>query len=288
MSDTATAAPTATAEREPQAQSHEGRFIWYELVTSDQDAAIDFYRAVVGYTAADFPNPEIGDFRYTILTVPGHAPGPESGGGVAGVMTLTEEMKAAGGQPGWMGVIGVGDADEATRRVAEAGGTIHKEPADIPTIGRFSVVADPGGAVFELLAPLPMDKQPPELAPETTGKVGWHELYSSAGEKKSFDFYSRLYGWKTDTEMDMGPMGKYRIFSKDGVQLGGMMDKPENVPVSAWTFYINVDGIDAATERVKANGGQVLMGPMEVPGGSWIIQAVDPQGAHFALVSLKR
>ena len=78
------------------------------------------------------------------------------------------------------------------------------------------------------------------------------------------------------------------IFSKDGVQLGGMMDKPENVPVSAWTFYINVDGIDAATERVKAKGGEVLTGPMEVPNGSWIIQAKDPQGAHFALVSAKR
>ncbi len=285
MSDIATAAPDATTET--QAPSHEGKFIWYELATSDQDAAIDFYKAVVGYTAADFPAPA-GDFRYSILTVPGYAPGPESAGGVAGVMTLSEEMKAAGGRPGWIGVIGVGDADEATRRVAEAGGTVHKEPADIPAVGRFSVVADPGGAVFELLAPLPMDKHPPELAPDTPGKVGWHELYSSAGEKASFDFYSRLYGWKTDTEMDMGAMGKYRIFSKDGVALGGMMDKPANVPVSAWTFYINVDGIDAATERVKANGGEVLTGPMEVPGGSWIIQAKDPQGAHFALVSPKR
>ena len=80
-------------------------------------------------------------------------------------------------------------------------------------------------------------------------------------------------------------MGKYRIFGADGVQMGGMMDKPENIPVSAWGFYINVDGIDAAVERVKANGGQVLMGPHEVPGGSWIIQAMDPQGANFALVS---
>ena len=86
----------------------------------------------------------------------------------------------------------------------------------------------------------------------------------------------------------MGPMGKYRIFGADGVQMGGMMDKPENIPVSAWGFYINVDGIDAAAERIKANGGQVLMGPHEVPGGSWIVQAMDPQGAAFALVSTTR
>jgi predicted enzyme related to lactoylglutathione lyase len=197
-------------------------------------------------------------------------------------------MLTHGGQPGWLGVIGVADVDAAAKQVAEAGGTIHKQPDDIPTVGRYAVVADPGGAVFELLTPLPMENEPAPLAPTTPGKVSWHELYSSAGQEKAFAYYSGLFGWKTDTEMDMGAMGKYRIFSKDGVQLGGMMDKPENVPVSAWTYYINVDGIDAATERVKANGGQVLMGPMEVPGGSWIIQAKDPQGAHFALVSTSR
>jgi len=64
-----------------------------------------------------------------------------------------------------------------------------------------------------------------------------------------------------------------------------MMDKPEEAPAPAWGFYVNVDGIDAALERIKAHGGQVLMGPHEVPGGRWIVQAVDPQGAFFALVS---
>ncbi len=280
MSDIATAAPTATAETRSKAQEHEGNFIWYELMTSDQDAAIRFYKNVVGWNAADFPNPEIGDFRYTILSAGER--------GVAGLMQLNDEMCATGARPGWLGVIAVADCDDGARRVAEAGGTVLKGPADIPTVGRFAVVADPGGAVFQLLQPFPREDEPGPLAPDTPGKIGWHELYSSAGEKTSFEFYSRLFGWKTDTEMDMGAKGKYRIFSKDGVQLGGMMDKPDIVPVSAWTFYINVDGIDAATERVNANGGQVTMGPMEVPGGSWIIMAVDPQGAHFALVSLKR
>jgi predicted enzyme related to lactoylglutathione lyase len=203
-------------------------------------------------------------------------------------MELNEEMCETGAQPAWVGVIAVPDCDEGARRVEEAGGTVLKAPDDIPTVGRFAVVADPGGAVYELLTPLPMKEEPAPLAPETPGKVGWHELYNSSGQEKAFAFYSRLYGWQTDTEMDMGAMGKYRIFSKNGVQLGGMMDKPENVPMSAWTFYFNVDGIDAAIERVKSSGGQVTMGPMEVPGGSWIIMAIDPQGAHFALVSQTR
>ena len=66
------------------------------------------------------------------------------------------------------------------------------------------------------------------------------------------------------------------------------MDKPENVPASSWGFYTTVDGIDAAIERLKAGGGQVLVGPHEVPGGSWIVQAVDPQGANFSLTAASR
>jgi hypothetical protein len=88
--------------------------------------------------------------------------------------------------------------------------------------------------------------------------------------------------------MPMGPMGTYRIFGADGVQMGGMMNKPDNVASSVWGFYINVDGLDAAVERVKAGGGEVLNGPMEVPGGSWIVQCRDPQGASFNLVSPTR
>lgn len=258
-----------------------GTFIWYELVTSDAGAAIDFYTHVVGWTATDFPTPpEMGDFRYTILSAGER--------GVAGLMALTDEMKAEGCRPGWLGVINVEDVDAATRHITEAGGSIHKEPADIPTVGRFAVVADPGGAVFELLTPLPMEPEQPPCDRTAMDSIGWHELYSSIGEQAAFDFYSRLFGWQTDTEMDMGEMGKYRIFAKDGIQLGGMMNKPAHMPASAWIYYIKVDAIDEAVERVKAKGGQVVMGPMEVPGGSWIIRGIDPQGAHFALVAPKR
>ncbi len=161
-------------------------------------------------------------------------------------------------------------------------------PDDIPNVGRFAMLADPGGAPFYLLTPAPQEGEPEPLDPEAPGAVSWHELYSSSGEKAAFDFYSGLFGWQTITEMPMGEMGNYRIFGDGDVQMGGMMDKPPNVPVSAWAFYINVDGIDAAVERVKVKGGQILMDPHEVPGGSWIVQGVDPQGANFALVSQTR
>jgi len=251
------------------------RFIWYELTTSNQDAAEAFYRAVVGWKMSDAGQ---AGMRYTILSAGDR--------GMGGLTALSAE--AAGARPGWFGYIGVPDTDGAAKRIVEAGGVIHRGPDDIPNVGRFAVVADPGGAVFMLLTPLPREDAPPAAEPTTPGLVSWHELYSSLGQEAAFRFYSALFGWETRELMDMGPTGKYRIFGADGVQMGGMMDKPENVLASAWGFYINVAGLDAAINRIKANSGQVLMGPHEVPGGSWIVQAVDPQGATFALVSTTR
>ena len=49
-----------------------------------------------------------------------------------------------------------------------------------------------------------------------------------------------------------------------------------------------VPTLDAAVDRVNAGGGKIMNGPMEVPGGSWIVQAMDPQGAFFCLVAPKR
>jgi predicted enzyme related to lactoylglutathione lyase len=255
------------------------KFFWYELMTSDQDAAIAFYTAVVGWNAADQPNSDL-DFRYTILSAGER--------GMGGLMQLTDEMRAGGARPGWVGYIHVDETDAKANEIAEAGGKVLMGPADIPNIGRFAMVADPGGAAFYVMTPLPRGDAPPPAEPTTPGLVSWHELYSSLGDKAAFDFYSRLFGWETMHEMDMGPMGTYRIFGAEGVQMGGMMNKPDNIPVSAWGFYINVDGIDAAIERIGANGGQVRMGPHEVPGGSWVVQAIDPQGAAFALVSTTR
>ena len=94
-------------------------------------------------------------------------------------------------------------------------------------------------------------------------------------------FYSEVFGWQPSEAMDMGPMGKYHMFNRPHGMIGGMMNKPPemaHVPPN-WQIYFRVPDINAAIERIKANGGQILNGPMEVPGGDWIVNAMDPQGA---------
>jgi predicted enzyme related to lactoylglutathione lyase len=160
---------------------------------------------------------------------------------------------------------------------------VHVPPTDIPNIGRFAMVADPQGVAFNLFKPVSDAPRPPAY-PATPGTVGWHELLALDGEK-AFAFYAELFGWTKAEAIDMGAMGRYQLFAAGGAPIGGMMTKPAEVPVPFWTYYFQVDGVGAAMERLKAGGGAVINGPMQVPGGSWIVQGLDPQGAMFSMVS---
>ena len=89
-------------------------FIWYELVTSDLDAALDFYRDVVGWRTQDHENSDLSGFRYAILSAGGR--------GVGGAMQLTDAMREGGARPGWIGYLGVADTDAKAREIAADGG----------------------------------------------------------------------------------------------------------------------------------------------------------------------
>jgi uncharacterized protein len=185
-----------------------------------------------------------------------------------------------------MTYIAVDDVDGMAAAIEKEGGKIHKGPIDVPRIIRFAVVSDPQGAGF-LIARGLRDQPMPEIAVGTPGTVGWHELYAVEWQA-AFAFYEKLFGWTKADAIDMGPMGTYQLFSTGGPPVGGMMTKPAAVPVPYWGVYFNVESIDAAILRVQAGGGKVINGPMEVPGGQWIVQCFDPQGAYFALVAPKR
>jgi predicted enzyme related to lactoylglutathione lyase len=252
-----------------------GAFVWYELMTTDTKAAEAFYDDVVGWTSADSGMP---DANYTLFKTNGLR--------VAGLMTLPESALKMNIPPAWLGYVGVDDVDAAAKKLAKLGGTVHRQPEDIPGVGRFSVVADPHGAVFALFAS--GDGDMPDIKQMDPGSIGWHELM--AGDLATdLPFYQEMFGWKKDEGLDMGDMGVYQLFSHDGAQIGGMMKKPETIPAPPyWGFYFNVDALDAAIARSTAKGGKVVNGPMEVPGGAWVVNCVDPHGAYFNLVAMKR
>jgi predicted enzyme related to lactoylglutathione lyase len=256
------------AERRNDVADYQGRFTWYELMTTDMAAARAFYAKVVGWGVEDTSTP---GFAYTLFTS-GKAP-------VGGLMDLPEEARRMGATPKWMGYVSVDDADATAGHLRRLGGTVYVPPTD-SNIGRISVVADPQAATLALIQGLACgQRKAPE--PHKPGRVGWQELLTGDWQK-AFPFYSELFGWrKADTET--GGALTYQLFAAGEETAGGMFNKRPIDPVPFWLFYFNIGDIDAAVERVETAGGQISEGPLELPGGSWIARCRDPQGAAFAL-----
>ena len=153
--------------------SDHGRWIWYELMSPDTAASKRFYGDLVGWTAEDMP----GDNSYSVFQI--------DGAGDGGLMELGAEHKAAGIPPNWTGYICVDDCDVAAAKVKELGGSVMRDPQDIPGIGRFAIVADPAGAPFAIMTPIPPEKPGPQPAPGAKGTIGWHELYGQEPDTRS-------------------------------------------------------------------------------------------------------
>ena len=251
-----------------------GSFVWYELITTDIECAKAFYPRVLGWGTQDVSMPSMA---YSLFTL-GEA-------SVSGLMGLPAGADKIGAKPRWIGYVGVDDVDATAALINQLGGAVHVPPTNFYNFSRFAVVADPQTASFGLISWL-TPVQLLQAAPNIPGRVAWHELLA-ADREKALAFYGSLFGWQK-AEARVGPRGTYQFFSAGEQTIGGIVTKPRTVSMPSWVYYFNVGDIDAAVKRVKIGGGQVVEGPIEVPGGSWIIQCLDPQGALFALVGKRR
>lgn len=247
-------------------------FIWYDVMAPDMGLAERFYSAVMGWRAADAG---IEGMEYAVLWA-----GETR---IGGIMPVPPGFVLP---PMWTGYIFSPDVDGDARRAAERGGTIFQEPLDVPGVGRFAVLADPGGALFNIFKPEDGAAARPAAA-SGLGHVGWHDLRAANGEE-AWKFYSALFGWVATDAIEAMPGATYQMFVAGDEQAGGMMTMRPGVLAAHWTFFFNTEAIDEAAARIEKAGGTITLAPMEVPGGQWIIEARDPQGAGFGLLADRR
>jgi predicted enzyme related to lactoylglutathione lyase len=251
---------------------YRGRFLWYELLTVDPAAAQAFYTKLVGWGLEKWSAPGMDYMMWKRGETP-----------IGGVLDLPAASRAAGVPSHWMAYIGTPEVDATVAQAKKLGARIHVPPQDIPQQGRFAVLGDPHGVVFAVYTPLrePAPPRSPEL-----GDCSWHEI-AAGDDKQAFEFFSALFGWeKHGPGHDMGPLGHYQEYGVPGMRwpLGGIYKRPDDMPGPPHVLlYFRVDDVGPKAAQLKALGGQVVNGPMEVPGGDHIVVCVDPQGAAFAL-----
>ena len=246
-----------------------GSYIWYELLTSDAEAAQRFYGPITGWTFRKAPGSE-RDYR---LINAGDSD-------VGGLMRSPDAKLKA-----WLGYIGVDDVDATCSKLKKLGGKIHMEPFDIPNVGRLAFVADPQGVLFYVMRGASPEASK-AFATRTVGHCGWNELVCD-DPKAALSFYGELFDWTKGDVMKMGEMGDYTMLMHHGQMIGATMKTQAGGPPAAWQYYFRVAGIDTAAKRIKQQDGRLMHGPAEVPGGDHIVIGSDPQGATFALVGAK-
>jgi predicted enzyme related to lactoylglutathione lyase len=245
-------------------------FVWYELCTSDVDAAQHFYRQVIGWEAAPFPQGAGADYR--VLSAAGR--------GVAGLMPLPDGMA----RPFWLGYVGVADCDAAIASATAVGATFERV-IDSPEVGKIALISDPQGIGYAMIETYG-DHRSDAFNQALPGHGNWHEL-CAVDATGAFEFYAAQYGWTKGLTMPMGSMGSYQLVQADGVDIGAIVSAGDGM-IPGWLFYFGVPDIDAAAASITGNGGTIRYGPAEVPGGVWIVQFADPQGATAAIVGPRK
>lgn len=237
---------------------------WVDI-GADIDETKRFYGSLFGWVPEDAGPPEqtggYGFFTKGGKQVAGYGP------------------KQSPGPPSWAVYIDVTNADEAAKKVEEAGGRVVAAPMDVMTAGRMVVLQDPSGAIFSVWQA--GDHKGAQLAAEV-GALCWVEL-NTRDVDAAKGFYPKVFGWKPETHE--GPM-PYTEFKLGPESVAGMMSMPEQVPAgvpSHWLAYFGVEDVDASQSRAQQLGATVAMEPMDIPGGGRFSVLLDSQGAVFGL-----
>jgi uncharacterized protein len=240
-----------------------GTFSWTDLATTDPDAAKRFYGPLFSWDFDDQPIPGDGGV-YTMLLRDGKA--------VAALFRAQEGMPTA-----WSSYVTVESADAAAAKAADLGGTPMGDPFDVMDAGRMAVIQDPTGAVVSVWEPHGSIGAQFVNGP---GAITLNQLNTSDSESAQ-RFYEGLFGWRTE-QVGGGDQPYWGIYNGDRLN-GGMMQLPPDAPAPPhWLVYFGTDDVDADAGRIGDAGAQIIVPPIDVPGGR-ILVAQDPQGAVFGL-----
>jgi uncharacterized protein len=260
---------------------------WIDTNQPDPEAAVDFYGGVFGW---EFENvaPPGAPAKYFLARLRG-----------LDVAAVSSTPEGAPPRATWDTYVRVESADETASRVREAGGSVVKEPFDVPDAGRMAVFSDPEGAVFCVwqagsFAGARVVNEP--------GSLNFNDLHTRdvEGAKR---FYGAVFGWETlepgggflawtlprygdflerddpDLRKRLAEFGGPTGFEDVVASLNQIGDDRPDVPAH-WSLTFAVEDADATAKKVAELGGTVVVPPFDAP---WVRMTVlaDPQGATF-------
>jgi predicted enzyme related to lactoylglutathione lyase len=239
-----------------------GQFVWRELMSTDVNASLRFYAETFGWKTESMTMPDGNEYN---LVKSGET-------GVGGIMKHPMPNIPAF----WSGSISVDDVDAVARRVTAAGGKVVVPPMDAGGMGRYAGFVDPQGAVVNAWKGNDSDGAVP--AQLGAGMFCWEQLNTTA-PAAALEFYSKVFGW---TNKPFGGGGEMKVFEAGTAQVASVMQNPPGVPAH-WLSYVVVDKLTSAYDRVKKQGGKVMVERIDVPTVGTIGVIQDNVGAMIGV-----
>jgi len=240
------------------------RFCWHGCVSTDVEAAKEFYSNVIGWQVNSVP---MGDMDATLFSV-----GDK-------FFAHVSPPSIEGTPSHWSSFLRVDDVDASTKKSVENGGTELLAPNDIPP-GRFSVVSTPSGASMALFHEAdPDDSYHHDTAP---GLVHWVELQST-NASADLAWLKSTFGFTTD-EMPM-PTGQYHILKRGDEPSGGVMALDNNDMPANWMVWINVADVDETMSKAQKHAGEVIAPVFAIPEVGRMGVIKDPAGGVLGVIT---
>ena len=250
--------PAPAQDGPPSAPNPVGAVVWFDLLTEDDDAVLDFYRELFGWEIQAHTD------RHWVVV--------HNGRPIAGISQIPNEDPKAK-EAFWLAGIVVDDVDTAFQRASARGAELHVEPADSAGYARYAIISDNDGVPVMLLdpfTPLGGDRGP--------GSWVWAELWSRDPEAAAA-FYGDVVGFDTGTtEVGGSP---YRVFKTRGEIRAGLVPTPHEEIQPAWAPYLLVADLRATLARVEKLGGAVVARPDLFSSRGEVALLADPSGAAF-------
>lgn len=248
-----------------------GDFCWINMITPQPAAARAFFGALLGWTFVEMPGMGFG------IQVDGHD--------IGGLFDL-DGPQTPPGTPPCIGVMVKVDSADATSAKASALGGKGEPAFDVGDAGRMAVLYDPNGANIDVWQPKSMPGT--DVDPGAIGAPSWFETMTTDVERAR-SFYSALFGWTPEAMPSSA--GDYTTFKlDDGSYAGGLMALPPALLAAGdvpphWATYFTVADADATAARAVELGGQLIVGPQDVPGIGRFAGIVSPQGVVFFVMA---
>jgi hypothetical protein len=239
-----------------------GVFTWYDAMSTDPAATRAFYSALFGWSVTETGGPLGASFVFACGGVP-----------VAGLIPLDPDL---GYPTHWLSYVSAADVEATAGRAMAMGGAVLHPPADIPGVGRFTVLADPEGSLLGVIRLF----DPPAADRRAMGGFAWNEvLCPDEGVRR---FYAGVFGYAV-VPLELGPIGTYWLFEADGAEQAGLSRADDAIP-GYWLPYVRVPDVDAAVAAARVLGAKVRSAAMTLPKLGRFAVLEDPLGAPFGVI----